>query len=616
MPDMAVSARNVTKSYTLYPTQADRLAELTGWSRFRRREYPTHKAVDDLSFEIGAGEKVAFIGRNGAGKSTLLKLITGVIEPTSGTIETKGRSHALLQLGAGFHQELTGRQNALAYLANLGVIGARAQELVEEIIDFTELEEYIDQPLKTYSTGMAARLVFGASTTIAPSLFVVDEVLGVGDAYFQGKSFARIEELCKKNGTTLILVSHDIYSATKVCDRMIWLDRGRIMMDGSGMDVLKAYEASIREQEEQRLRVKRLAALEANRQRAAASLLPAYIKSTDPEAVPDIAVSRIRFLSGEQVLSDISIEQSADAPGNEAGGLILDEKEGNWGVVEEVDGRPARRMRAFGSIFHKLPLVISEAAVLNAHNEGSLDVEVACHAVHNHELEFGILDQRGHAVATGLIETVPGGWKDIRVRLTKPASLAPTSRPSSLERYGDRSLEIVDVRFLDANGSECLQYSVGAGLRIRIAYRINRPGFSEKPTIAIGFHKDGVTRTHRFWTDNILISGDKGQEGVIEVAADPILLGAGTYTATISFYAEGYFKSAKPKKFFSTSDQLYDMHTRAYEIVVLPSLSDPFCNDVIFQHPSTWSLNGVQVFENPPHIESSVPSTRAGEAAR
>src|SRR5207245_8841741 len=193
-----------------------------------------HSALDGVSVEVRRGEKVAVIGRNGAGKSTFLKLVTKVIQPTAGSLEVRGDVHALLQIGTGFHPDFTGRQNVNAYLAQLGVTGADASRRCADAIAFAELEEYIDQPVKTYSTGMAVRLMFSASTAISPDLLVLDEILGVGDAYFAQKSYERMRDLCERNRTTLLLVTHDIYSAVKMCGRLVWSDRGRVLIDGDG----------------------------------------------------------------------------------------------------------------------------------------------------------------------------------------------------------------------------------------------------------------------------------------------------------------------------------------------------------------------------------------------
>src|SRR5919202_2877465 len=265
MNNLIIQARELTKVYRLYSKPQYRFLDMFGLLGKKRGAFTEHAALDGVNMEILRGEKVAFIGRNGAGKSTLLKLITNVTEPTSGQLKVKGKVHALLQIGTGFHPVFTGRENVYAYLAQLGVTGREANRKCAEIIEFAELEEYIDQPVKTYSTGMGARLMFSTSTAITPNLLVLDEVLGVGDAYFTQKSYERIRELCEGEGATLLLVTHDVYSASKICDRVIWIDRGRVLMDGNAPTLIKAYEDSIRTQEEQRLRKRKLENLKALR---------------------------------------------------------------------------------------------------------------------------------------------------------------------------------------------------------------------------------------------------------------------------------------------------------------------------------------------------------------
>src|SRR5262245_5434869 len=224
----AVRARDLRKVYRLYRKPSYRALDIMGFLPASDRYFGEHVALHGVNLDIGRGEKVAIIGRNGAGKSTLLRLITGVVQPTAGTVEVRGATQALLSIGTGFHPELTGRQNAMAYLANFGIAGAQADRMLDDIIEFAELEEYIDQPMKTYSTGMGMRLMFSASTMFVPDLLVIDEVLGVGDAYFQAKSFERIREICSAKGATLLLVTHDIYTASKLCERMIWIDNGAV----------------------------------------------------------------------------------------------------------------------------------------------------------------------------------------------------------------------------------------------------------------------------------------------------------------------------------------------------------------------------------------------------
>src|SRR5262245_55083137 len=178
-----VSLRGVGKTYRLYQRPAYRVLDLLGVCPAGARYYTERDALRNITLDVTAGEKVAIIGRNGAGKSTLLKIVTGSIAPTAGTARFQGRVSPLLQIGTGFHGDFTGRQNVYAGLAHQGITGAAAHTRFEEIVSFAELEEYIDQPMKTYSTGMAARLMFASATAIEPEILVVDELLGVGDAY-------------------------------------------------------------------------------------------------------------------------------------------------------------------------------------------------------------------------------------------------------------------------------------------------------------------------------------------------------------------------------------------------------------------------------------------------
>src|SRR5262249_15353122 len=184
-----VRFQSVSKVYRLYQKPAYRFLDLFGLCPSGERYYREHEALADVGLEIGRGERLAIIGRNGAGKSTMLKIITGLVQPTAGTVDVNGRISNLLQLGSGFHPDFTGRQNVFAGLAHEGIIGVEAARLFDQIVAFAEIEEYIDQPMKTYSTGMCSRLMFSSSVVMSPEILVVDEILGVGDAYFSHKSF-------------------------------------------------------------------------------------------------------------------------------------------------------------------------------------------------------------------------------------------------------------------------------------------------------------------------------------------------------------------------------------------------------------------------------------------
>ena len=241
---LAIRLQNVSKIYKLHGSQSDQLIDVLGLQRFGIKTKTPSKefaALSDISLDVPRGHRIGIVGRNGAGKTTLLKLICGNFAPTSGEVEVNGTVQALMNIGLGFHPEYTGRENVEASLQYNGLARDEYQKAMEGIVDFCELGDFLDQPFKTYSLGMQARLMFAAATAIRPDILIVDEVLGAGDAYFVAKSKSRIEKLVK-SGCTMLLVSHSMQQVLELCDEAIWLDQGRIRMKGNSFLVVKAYE--------------------------------------------------------------------------------------------------------------------------------------------------------------------------------------------------------------------------------------------------------------------------------------------------------------------------------------------------------------------------------------
>lgn len=197
-------------------------------------------ALKDVSFTVGRGEGVGIIGRNGAGKSTLLRIISGIMEPTKGNVEVNGRFTTLIGLGAGFDKQRTGRENIYLNSAIFGFMPKQVDEVMDQIIEFSELGEFLDRPVKYYSSGMVARLGFSIAIHILPDIIILDEVLSVGDAAFKRKCVARIRQF-REDNSTFLLVSHSPSAIRMLCDRAIWLDRGELLMDGNVKEVLAAY---------------------------------------------------------------------------------------------------------------------------------------------------------------------------------------------------------------------------------------------------------------------------------------------------------------------------------------------------------------------------------------
>jgi ABC-type polysaccharide/polyol phosphate transport system ATPase subunit len=251
-----IDIQNVGKKYLIYRHPLDRIKERL---LFGSRTY--HQALwalKDIHLSIQPGESVGFVGSNGAGKSTLLKLISGISRPTEGSIEVRGRVSALMELGAGFHYEFTGRENIFMNCSILGMSRSEIEQKLDRIIDFSELKDFIDRPIKIYSTGMFMRLGFSVAINTEPDILLVDEILAVGDEYFQSKCYRKIQEFREK-GKTVIFVSHAVNTLRGLCQRTVWLDGGRIVADGPSVDVTDAYLNFQRERIGRQLRLEEAA---------------------------------------------------------------------------------------------------------------------------------------------------------------------------------------------------------------------------------------------------------------------------------------------------------------------------------------------------------------------
>jgi lipopolysaccharide transport system ATP-binding protein len=242
--DYALRFKNVSKVYDLHGSPRDQLISVFGLHRIGIKPKTKSKkfiALNNINLEVPKGNRIGIVGRNGAGKSTLLKLLCGNFAPTQGEIEVNGEVQALMNVGLGFHPDYTGRQNVEASLQYNGLKKSEYQDALENIIDFCEMDEFFDQPFKTYSLGMQARLMFASATVIRPDILIIDEVLGAGDAYFVAKSKSRVDNMIK-SGCTMLLVSHSMPQVLELCDQAIWLDQGKIRMSGKSLKVVKAYE--------------------------------------------------------------------------------------------------------------------------------------------------------------------------------------------------------------------------------------------------------------------------------------------------------------------------------------------------------------------------------------
>lgn len=237
-PENAIEVKDVTRSFKIY---LDRGKSIKEFALFRkRRKYETREVLRGISLEVGVGEAVGLIGHNGCGKSTTLKILTRILYPEKGSVEVKGRVSSLIELGAGFHPDMSGRENIYTNASIFGLTRKEIERRVDDIIAFSELEDFIDNPVRTYSSGMYMRLAFSVAINVDADVLLIDEILAVGDANFQMKCFEKLKEI-KKQGTTIVIVSHSLEQIEQICDRSFWIHEGLVKAQGRPKEVHAAY---------------------------------------------------------------------------------------------------------------------------------------------------------------------------------------------------------------------------------------------------------------------------------------------------------------------------------------------------------------------------------------
>ena len=359
---------HVGKAYKRY---AGKWARMLEWLTGKTRHDKTW-VLRDINFTINPGEAVGIVGVNGAGKSTLLKIITGTTQPSSGSVLTEGRVAALLELGMGFHPDFTGRQNVFMAGQLLGLHSDEIAACLPAIEAFAEIGDYIDRPVRTYSSGMQMRLAFSVATAVRPAVLIVDEALSVGDAYFQHKSFSKIREF-REQGTTLLIVSHDRSAIQSLCDRAILLERGFVIKDGPPEEVMDFYNALIAERENATVEVNRL---DDGRAQTTSGTGEARVASIELRNEQGETVEYVNV--GEPVRLEVKIRLHADLPELVFGYMIKDR------LGQPVFGTNTHHLKVEMAQLKKdelLTLVFSFPANIGL---GSYSVSTALHVADTH----------------------------------------------------------------------------------------------------------------------------------------------------------------------------------------------------------------------------------------
>ena len=515
MPDSAIHLEKLGKMYKLYERQSDKVLDALGMSRFlprRRNRYREFWALRDLDLTVHRGERLGIIGRNGAGKSTLLKIITSNINATEGTVRVAGAVQALFELGTGFHPEFTGRQNIHASLSYQGFSAAQIRIKEEEIIEFSELEEFIEQPVKTYSAGMYARLAFSAATVVEPEVLIIDEVLGAGDAYFAGKCVERMRRLTEQSGATVLFVSHDLGSVQQLCERVIWIDRGRIRMDGAPLEVTKAYYASIMAQEEIRLRSrnarlgrKQVSALRAREEgEHVKEVLFRFVPAAGTPPKLSHPVRRIVLESTSGFREEIVPGRAMDDDASQVSYLMTAKEYMLWSEPVVVDGERLRCVEATGGSYVHAPFVF--AVPVHEWLKGGFQLSVEHHARPGEEMAVEFFDaDRYHRM--GVLSTRDGGWQTQALGLpaaTVPGEVDPTesgdAEATIQDKWATAQARFESVATIDGAGVPKQIFRDGEPFGMRITALVNAP-LSPCWLAIVLYHQRGqqiAFWTHRF----------------------------------------------------------------------------------------------------------------------
>lgn len=547
MTELAIKIYNLGKMYKLYNNPADKVMDAFGVNHllfWKKTYYQEFWALRGLDLEVKKGERLGIIGRNGAGKSTLLKIITGNVSPTEGTVEVKGRVQALMELGTGFHPEFTGRQNIRASLAYQGMSQSVISEKEEEIIDFSELEDFIDQPIKTYSAGMYARLAFSTATSVQPEILIIDEVLGAGDAYFAGKCLERMKKLTEESGATVLFVSHDLGSVQSLCDRVIWVDRGIVRFDDSSLSTIKQYSSIIRQQEEIRLKARDLKI-----SKKQALLLDSSEDSYEKVLFHFVTVDH-KYPNSKHKIRSLSLKCDSDIIGSIKVGSPMDNNSQqmhyildsprlmDWGIAEKDEYGYFRSYENCHSKYAHAPFEFAiPKSYLTSNEKFCLEIEADCG---NDEIiaEVFIAEQNNY-YRLGKLNSENKEhrfWFDSQIfnqnqETSKIQSIAPTK----VDVYGSQEALITNIKLLDSKVKETKTLFSLESFQVVLEYK-SKINLKDAFFVFCIYLPSGVCASQWIASNQLLNNQCIEKEGEIVFSGESLYLGKGSYVASAAIF--------------------------------------------------------------------------------
>lgn len=606
MSDYSIVLENLGKMYKLYNSQKDRIKELFG-IKFGKNYYKEFWVLRNLNLEIKRGERIGIIGKNGAGKSTLLKIISGSIAPTEGTCSVKGKIQALLELGTGFHPELTGRENLQSALSVMGYSSKKIKLLEEEIIDFAELEEFIAQPVKFYSAGMYTRLAFSVFTSIEPEILIIDEVLGAGDASFAKKCQQRIKNITHDLGATVLFVSHSMSSVLEFCNRAILIENGQITYDDLPLTVSKIYNHKIRQEEELSLKAKEIKIRKKDLRtisdlRGANALLFRIITENYENPKKPHLFFSAKILKGDQVLTSINIGQPMD--NNESFSSCILDVLGltNWSAPKKINSTYCRAYQNEKGVYVHAPFKLGIEQGEISLKESTLILEGIVDSSEKIFLDIfwqnkyrrlgEILPQeREHNFDLSQIALIDDNQKPSPINTEENDNLFITSEVininndisseneiriassndtfvsleennandslfSSLSLYGTQEIIVDDYDIVDKYGKSSRTFMMGDQWLFNIKARKKHGVTIEYFDFILCILKsDGTCATQTFISSEELGISRDNVEFSIQAKLEPLRLGAGEYMISIGFFKKCNFYSAAEDEAFLVIDR-------------------------------------------------------------
>ncbi len=577
----AIEIENVSKRYFQYAHPIYRLFHAAGMLRLLKepKHYRTFWALRNINLNIPIGKRVALVGRNGAGKSTLLKLISQNSRPTAGTIRINGRVQALLEIGTGFHPELSGKENAMLALNYQGLMGEQAQALYESIVSFAELEDFIEQPVKTYSAGMFVRLAFATATAIAPQILIVDEVLGAGDGYFQAKSIERMQELVSGPGTTVLLVTHSLDMARRLCDTFVWIDRGQIVEVGGAEIVLTKYQNSIRRQEERRILARNLRLSREVAARLDAPSEDGVYLLGQIQASPQspIDVRRLALWARGELVGEIRVGQAMD--NNEHHAQFIDDRAGWQQPANTSDNTHYRRLGS-GSAGSFAMLLPSDRYTDQVYEAG-LEVEYRSDQPGCINLNAGITGLQPVAE----LPASPMTWRTSKFVVPKwvYTNLHHLDPDTENPRFGNGQVAIDRLTLLNGADQETFIFRSGETMKVRVEYVTRNAALVDNSfVVAISiFRADGVPVITLFSSTQTTLT--LKATGDVTIIFSPLLLNTGDYRINVSLNAKVDLDGLMPH--YTANKDLYDLHAERYTFRVEQGLR---VDTGLFHHPVSW----------------------------